>query len=115
MDAVERRVELFTTRNVAELLCVMEDVAKDLVNTWAALGRFCASRLGVTPETMMRAWQFPLEEFQQTLKRYEKTRPDPAKVDEYFGYITKYWDERFGHKRSEYIDYGDTAGGLGGG
>jgi hypothetical protein len=113
MDAVERRVEQFTTRGVVELLCVMEDVARELVNTWAAFGAFCRTRLGVSPETMMRAWQFPLEEFQETLKRFEKTRPDPAKVDQYFGYITKQWDERFGQKRSEYLDYG-VGGGIGG-
>jgi hypothetical protein len=114
MDAVERRVEQFTTRNVVELLCVMEDVARELVNTWAAFGAFCRTRLGVSPETMMRAWQFPLEEFRETLRRHDKTKPDPAKVEEYLGYITKQWDERFGHKRSEYIDYGVGGGGIGG-
>ena len=45
---------------------------------------------------MMRAWQFPLDEFLETLRRFEKTRPDPAKVKEYLGYITKQWDTRFG-------------------
>jgi hypothetical protein len=50
MDAVARRVEHFTTSNVVEILFVMEDIAKDLVNTWAAFGRFCRTRLGVSPE-----------------------------------------------------------------
>jgi hypothetical protein len=110
MDAVERRVEHFTTCNVVELLCVMEDVARDLVNTWAAFGAFCRTRLGVGPETMMRAWQFPVEELEETLRRYEKTKPDPAKVKEYIGYITKQWDGRFRPKRTgdEYVTYDDA-------
>jgi hypothetical protein len=57
---------------------------------------------------MMRAWQFPLEEFQQTLRRFEKTRPDPAKVKEYLGYVAKQWDTRFGRSRNHpYVTYGD--------
>src|SRR5215207_6448970 len=95
MEAVERRVEHFITSNVVEILCVMEDVVRDLVNTWTAFGAFCHTRLGVSPEAMMRAWQFPLGEFEQSLKRYEKTKPDPARVTEYLGYLTKQWDERF--------------------
>jgi hypothetical protein len=110
MDAVERRVEHFTTSNVVELLCVMEEIAKDLVNTWVAFGAFCRTRLGVSPETMMKAWQFPLDDFLETLRRYDKTQPDPAKVKEYLGYICKQWDRRFRPKRpgEEFITYRET-------
>lgn len=113
MHDVERRAEHFTACGTVLLLKAMDGVAKDMVNTWAAFDRFCRSRLGVTAETMLKAWEFPLEEFQETLKRYEKTTPDPARVKEYFGYITKQWDERFNHRSSEYIDYGDAGGGGG--
>ena len=66
------------------------------------------------PQTMLRAWQFPLENFLETLKRHDKTKPDPAKVEEYLGYITKQWDERFSLGRdSEYVTY-NGGGGLGG-
>jgi hypothetical protein len=59
---------------------------------------------------MMRAWQFPLEEFLETLKRYDKTKPDPAKVKEYCGYICKQWDRRFRPKRpgDEFVTYDET-------
>ena len=66
--------------------------------------------MGVSPETMLRAWQFPLEELQETLKRYDKTKPDPAKVKEYCGYISKHWDRRFSRKRHHpYVTYNDEA------
>jgi hypothetical protein len=87
----------------------MNDVAKDLVEVWAAFGHFCRTRLGVEPETMLRAWQFPFDEFLATLKRYEKLKPDPTKVKEYCGYITKQWDRRFRPKRpwDEFVTYSD--------
>jgi hypothetical protein len=61
---------------------------------------------------MLKAWQFPLEEFEDTLKRYDKTKPDPAKVAEYFGYITRQWDRRFRPKPPghEYLTDGDDDG-----
>jgi hypothetical protein len=88
----------------------MDDVSKDLIKVWDAFGAFCRTRLGVGPETMMRAWQFPLEELQVTLKRYDKSKPDPAKVKEYCGYICKQWDRRFRPKRpgDEYVIYHET-------
>jgi hypothetical protein len=105
LDAVQRRSEYFTTCCALVLLGAMNDVAKDLVNTWAAFGAFCRTRLGVEPETMMRAWQFPLEDFLQTLKLYDKTKPDPAKVKDYLGYLCKQWDRHFRPKPpgSEYL------------
>ena len=66
---------------------------------------------------MLKAWQFPLGEFQETLKRYEKVKPDPTKVDEYTGYISKQWDRRF-RKRgfgSEYFTTTYVDDGEGGG
>ena len=109
MDAVERRVEHFTTCGAVVVLGAMDDIARDLVNTWEAWGRFCRTRLGVEPETMLRAWQFPLDEFLETLKRYSKVKPDPAKVNEYIGYICKHWDRRFRRRSgSEYATYADA-------
>jgi hypothetical protein len=107
MEAVQKRSEYFTTCCAVVLLGAMNDVAKDLVNVWSAFGAFCRTRLGVSPETMMRAWQFPLDDFLETLKRYDKTKPDPAKVKEYVGYICKQWDRRFRPKRpgDEFIVY----------
>ena len=69
----------------------------------------CRTRLGVEPETMLRAWQFPLEEFAETLKNYEHVKPDAAKVDEYTGYIAKQWDLRFRRRPgSEYLTYAEV-------
>ena len=67
----------------------------------------------------MRAWQFPLAEFEETLKRYDQTKPDEKKVAEYTGYVTKQWDRRFRKSlpgseyfTTTYID--DEEGGEGG-
>ena len=113
MEAVQKRSEYFTTCTAVVLLSAMNDVSKDLVNVWGAFGRFCTTRLGVSPETMLRAWQFPLADFLETLKRYDKTKPDAKKVDEYFGYIRTQWDRRFRqrHNGDEY-DADDADGGA---
>jgi hypothetical protein len=105
---VQRRAEHFTACGMVALLGAINDIAHDLVESWAAFGRFCHSRVGVSPETMLKAWEFPLEEFLETLKRYERVKPDPAKVEEYFGYISKQWDRRFRRKlENDYVEYGD--------
>ena len=109
---MQRRSEYFTTCTAVVLLGAINDVSKDLVNVWAAFGRFCTTRLGVSPETMLRAWQFPLEDFLETLRRYDKTKPDPKKVDEYFGYIRTQWDRRFRRgPGNEYVSSGDDESG----
>jgi hypothetical protein len=82
------------------ILGAINDVAKDLVDVWAAFGHFCRTRIGVEPETMLRAWKFPFDDFLATLNRYDKVKPDPMKVTEYVGYITKQWDRRFRPKRT---------------
>jgi hypothetical protein len=116
MAAVEKRAEHFTACGMVALLCAAKDIAQDLVDTWAAFGRFCHGRLGVSPETMLKAWQFPLVEFKETLDQYEKVKPNPAKVTEYFGYITKQWDRRFPPRPPgyEYLTYADDDGSEGG-
>jgi hypothetical protein len=107
MEAVQRRSEHFTTCSAVVLLSAMNDISKDLVNAWSAFDRFCRIRLGVSAETMLKAWQFPFDDFFQTLRRYEKVKPDPAKVKEYLGYIAKHWDSRFRpkHPGHEYVTY----------
>ena len=71
-------------------------------------GRFYRSRVGVTPETILRAWGFPVAgDFEETLKRYQKLKPDPEKVKQYARYISVNWDERFGRRRDDNGD-GDT-------
>jgi hypothetical protein len=109
LDAVQRRSEYFTSCSALVILGAMNDVAKDLVDVWAAFGHFCRTRIGVEPETMLRAWQFPFDDFLATLNRYEKTQPDPAKVKEYCGYIARQWDRRFRPRRpgDEFVVYGD--------
>ena len=110
MEAVQRRSEYFTTCCGVVILSAINDVAKDLVDVWAAFGHFCRTRIGVEPETMLRAWQFPFDDFFETLRRYEKVKPDPAKVKEYAGYISKQWDRRFKPKRygEEYVTSDDA-------
>jgi hypothetical protein len=71
MEAVQRRSEYFTTCSALVILGAMNDVAKDLVDVWAAFGHFCRTRVGVEPETMLRAWRFPLDDFLATLRRYD--------------------------------------------
>jgi hypothetical protein len=117
---VQRRSEHFTACGVVVLLSAINGIAQDLADSWTAFGRFCRTRLGVSPETMLKAWEFPLEEFQNTLNRYDKVKPDPKKVEEYFGYISKQWDRRFNRNRKredDYVAYGDADGdgGEGGG
>ena len=74
---------------------------------WAAFGHFCHTRIGVGPETMPRACQFRLDDFLATSEHYEKMKPDPKKVKECVGYITKHCDGRFRPKRpgDEYVTY----------
>jgi hypothetical protein len=109
--AVQRRRRGRSTSPPAAVLALSlaaQEVAQDLVNTWEAFGRFCRTRVGVTPETMLRAWGFPVAgDFEETLKRYARLKPDPEKVKEYTRYICVSWDERFGRRRHE----GDDDGG----
>ena len=100
LAAVTERSEHFTACSILAVTLAAKDIAQDLVNTWEALGRFCRTRVGVTPETMLRAWQFPMAgDFEETLKRYSQLKPDPQKAKEYTTYICKQWDERFGRRR----------------
>jgi hypothetical protein len=97
MMAVEDRVQGMTDTVFLALFRTAHEHAQQLANTWEAFGRFCRDRVGVTPETMLDAWGFPIAaDFKGMLKRYERVKPDPAKVDEYFGLITSSWDKRFG-------------------
>jgi hypothetical protein len=95
MAAAEERAERST-----ETICGMiseraQAVAQDLVNTWGAFDRFCQSRLGISAEGMLKAWEFPLEEFRCTLKEYESVKPEEVKVEEMFCGICTHWDERY--------------------
>src|SRR5690349_21783090 len=56
MDAVHKRAEHFTACGLLAITLAEKDIAQDLVETWAAFSRFCRTRVGVTPETMLRAW-----------------------------------------------------------
>jgi hypothetical protein len=99
LAAVEKRAEHFTACSVLALTLAARDVAQDLVDTWEAFGRFCRTRVGVSPETMLRAWGFPVAgDLSEMLERYAHLKPDPQKVDEYTHYICKHWDERFGRR-----------------
>jgi hypothetical protein len=60
MAAVEGRAEYATDVVMAPVLAAAATIAQDLVNVWAAFGRFCRSRLDVGPDVMMRAWEMPL-------------------------------------------------------
>jgi hypothetical protein len=109
LDAVQRRAEHFTAGSVLALSLAAQDVAQDLVNTWEALGRFCRTRVGVSPETILAAWGFPVAgEFEQTLKRYAHLKPQPEKVKEYTHYICVNWDRLYGRRRHESDDGGET-------
>jgi hypothetical protein len=116
LAAVQKRAEHVTACSVLALTLAAKDIAQDLVDTWEALGVFCHTRVGVTPETMLTAWQFPVAgEFEETLKRYSKLTPDPQKVKRYTGYICKHWDERFGRRRRpDDEEAGDDGGAEGG-
>ena len=79
---------------------------------WEAFGRFCRTRVGVSPETMLRACGFPVAgDFEETLKRYGKVKPDPQKVRQYTRYISVNWDERFGRRRANDPDEEDDEDG----
>jgi hypothetical protein len=97
LQAVEARAEQFTAGSMVALALAAKDTAQELVNTWHAFGHFCRTRVGVGPETVLQAWGFPVAgDFEQTLKRYEKLKPQKQKVKQYAGYICKYWDQCFG-------------------
>jgi len=96
LDAVQKRAEHFTACGMLSLMLAARDTAQDLVNTWEAFGAFCRTRLGVTPEVMLRAWRFPVAgEFEETLKRYAHLKPDPQNVKQYTRWICVNWDRWF--------------------
>ena len=97
MMAVEDRMQGMTDEIFLAFAKAAHDIAQQLVDTWEAFGRFCRERVGVEPETLLDAWGFPVSgDFTAMLKRYENVKPDPAKVEEYFGLICSNWDKRFG-------------------
>jgi hypothetical protein len=98
MMAVEDRMQVTTDDTFKALLHVLHAAARDLAEVWTAYDRFCRDRLGVSAETMLAAWQFPTGgEVTAMLKRYDgHVKPDPAKVDEYYGIYCRSWDHRFG-------------------
>ena len=45
---------------------------------------------------MLEAWEFPTgEEVAEVLRRYRGVKPDPAKVEEYYGLYRRAWDRKF--------------------
>jgi hypothetical protein len=99
MMAVEDRLQATTDRTFASLLATAHNLAKELAEVWTAFDRFCHSRLGVSAETLLGAWEFPTGgEVTEALRRYKDVKPDPAKVDEYAGIYTRAWDRRFGEE-----------------
>ena len=84
--AVEDRMQVTTDATFDALLKVLNAAARDLAEVWTAYDRFCRDRLGVSAETMLTAWEFPTGgEVVEMLGRYSLVKPEPAKVDEYFG------------------------------
>jgi hypothetical protein len=115
LEAVQKRSEYFTACSALAITLTAQGIAQDLVNTWEALGRFCRTRVGVSPETMLRAWGFPVAgDFEEMLKRYRKLKPDPEKVQQYTKYISENWDERFGRRLREDDEDGDPESADGG-
>jgi hypothetical protein len=97
MSAVEDRAERHTDAALLPLVAAAGGVAQDLVNIWAAYGRFCRSRLGVSPEVMLRAWEVPLlAELEELLAECRGVGPQAGKVAEYADYCFHAWDRRFG-------------------
>jgi hypothetical protein len=97
MMAVEDRVQGMTDSVFASLFQAAHDLATQLVNSWAAFGRFCQERLGVSPETMLHAWGFPIaDDLVAMLKRYEHIQANPTAVDAFFNQICSSWDSKFG-------------------
>jgi hypothetical protein len=96
LHAVQKRAEHFTACGMLSLLVAAKETAQDLVNTWEAFGAFCRTRVGVEPEVMLRAWQFPVAgDFEAMLKHYSTLKPDPAKVKQYTHWICINWDRQF--------------------
>jgi hypothetical protein len=97
MAAVEDRTQYATDCVLPPLAAAAGELAQELVNVWAAFGRFCRSRLGVSPEVMMRAWQMPLlADVELMLKDYASVQPQEEKIAEYAHYCCLTWDRRFG-------------------
>ena len=127
LHAVEKRAQHFTACGKLSLMLAARDTAQDLVNTWAAFGAFCRTRVGVSPEVMLRAWQFPVAgDFEEALGRYAHLKPDPQKVKQYTRHICLNWDrwfnpgrgfdrDREGAGTSQEHNGGDDAGGDGDG
>jgi hypothetical protein len=108
MAAVEKRAEHFTACSVLALTLAAQETAQEMVNTWEALGRFCRTRVGVAPETMLAAWGFPVAgDFEETLKRYAHLKPQPEKVKEYTHFICVNWDRLYGRRRHDGGDADD--------
>ena len=97
MGAVEDHAEHASAMIAVVLARAALDVARDLVDIWAAFDRFCRTRVGVPAKTMLNAWGGPLaDDYEQAVARYPGLKPDPAKTAEHFGLICAAWDRRFG-------------------
>ena len=98
MGAVEDRAEHASALIAVVLARAAVNVAQDLVDIWAAFERFCRSRVGVSPRTMLNAWGPLADDFEQALACYPKLKPDPAKADEYFGLILRRLGPKVRHR-----------------
>ena len=60
------------------------DVAKMLLETWEAFGRFTRTRVGLEPSEVLKAWGFPIvDDLESVLDAYGHVKLDEAKVVEY--------------------------------
>lgn len=86
-------------RRVLEVVGAHErQLAGELAMAWAAFGRFCGTRAGVEPRTLLSAWKLlpEAEEVQALLAECPHDEPEPAKVDDYLRRMSVLWDERIG-------------------
>jgi hypothetical protein len=88
MAAVDDRAEASSGLLPAVLDRAAADVARELAVVWAAYGRFCRTRAGVPPETMLAAWGLPLaRDVTAMLAHYPGVEADPAAVERYFDLV----------------------------
>jgi hypothetical protein len=110
LHAVEKRAQHFTACGKLSLMLAARDTAQDMVNTWEAFGAFCRTRVGVTAETMLAAWGFPVAgDFEETLKRYAHLKPQAEKVRDYTRSICINWDRMFSPGHGFDADAGSDA------
>jgi hypothetical protein len=93
MHAVEKHSEKSTELILRVLERTTATIAQNLADVWEAFGAFSRSRVGVSPEALLKACRYcGVDELMQMLKRYQHMKADEKEVEELSEALCGVWD-----------------------